>query len=84
MTFTFGDFRLFSMERFTDCNLSNKIATILRRFDKKIIKTVTSWDSSYLSKKLHGKQEFTLKDLQKFVDAGFVTIRIKPSRKKIK
>ena len=72
------------MERFTDCNLSNKIATILHRLDNKVVKTVTGWDSSYLSKKLHGKQEFTLKDLQKFVDAGFIKIQIKPSKKKIK
>lgn len=72
------------MERFTDCNLNNKIVTVLHCVDKKIIKTVTGWDNSYLSKKLHGRQEFTLKDLQKFVDAGFIKIQIKPSKKKIK
>ena len=72
------------MENITSCYLNTDIQNCLRRFDKKIIKTVTGWDSSYLSKKLHGKQEFTLKDLQKFVDTGFITVRIKPSNKKIK
>ena len=72
------------MNKVPKCYINETILNCLYHLDNKVVKTVTGWDSSYLSKKLHGKQEFTLKDLQKFVDAGFIKIQIKPSKKKIK